>query len=181
MSRSELPVRLTLAGSIIEPDGTERQIGGRHLPVLLALLAEERNRTVSRDELADALWDDQPPISWEASLRVAISKVRAFLIASGFEPTVLKAGARGYRLSVGDRMLLDLEAATQQVSAAEARLASRQPVDAAEIADRARAVLDRPFDVLRPTERAAGPARELGDGDDLIVTESGTLRPVGQL
>lgn len=69
-----------MTGSIISHDGThEHQLGGRHLPILLTLLALERRRVVSRHELAQALWDDDLPATWEASLRVAVAKVRTFL------------------------------------------------------------------------------------------------------
>jgi DNA-binding SARP family transcriptional activator len=139
-------VRIALSGrTAITRGGTERELPGRHPGALFALLAAERHRAVPRDELAEALWGERLPATWQSSLRVAISKVRAFLVASGFEPGALMRGAGGYRLRLGDSVEVDVETARRDVEAAERALASGQAGLAGELAASARAVLTAPL------------------------------------
>ena len=56
---------------------------GRRAELVFAYLAAEHRRTVSRDELADALWPDRLPDSWAAALRGVISEVRRFVETVG--------------------------------------------------------------------------------------------------
>jgi DNA-binding SARP family transcriptional activator len=139
-------VRISLSGrTAITRGGTERELPGRQPRALFALLAAERHRAVARGELAEALWGDRLPATWQSSLRVAISKVRAFLVASGFEPGALMRGAGGYRLRLGDSVEVDVERARRDVEAAERALASGQAGLAGELAASARAVLTAPL------------------------------------
>lgn len=78
-----MPLRIYLTGQVcIEADDSfipERRFMGRQASLVFAFLAGEQGRAVSRDELAEELWLDAPPPSWELALRAIISKVRALL------------------------------------------------------------------------------------------------------
>src|SRR5689334_13793537 len=82
--------RITLLGNIaIEREGeTVPSIGltGRRSEIVFAYLAIEHRRSVSRDELANALWPELLPDTWNAALRGVLSDVRRFLERSGLEP-----------------------------------------------------------------------------------------------
>jgi hypothetical protein len=62
---------------------------------VFAYLAAEHRRTVSRDELADALWPGVLPDTWAAALRGVITEVRRFLEDAGFDPSDVLAAGRG--------------------------------------------------------------------------------------
>lgn len=65
---------------------------------LLALLALAQGRTVSKDELADRLWDGQPPRAFVQTLESYVSVLRRDLGLSGRRGAVLATAAGGYRL-----------------------------------------------------------------------------------
>jgi hypothetical protein len=54
--------------------------------VAFARLALDAGRRVSREALADAIWDDRRPASWESSLRNAIVAIRRWIATAGLEP-----------------------------------------------------------------------------------------------
>jgi DNA-binding SARP family transcriptional activator len=140
------PVRFVLSGRVgVASYGIEHELHGRYQPVLLALLATERRRAVPRDELAEALWGEELPDTWQSSLRVAISKVRTFLVSAGLEADCLQSGAGGYRLRLGDEVEVDIEAARNDLEAAEQALASGDFDAARDLAASARAVLVGPL------------------------------------
>jgi DNA-binding winged helix-turn-helix (wHTH) protein len=61
----------------------ERDLLGRQGRVALALLVAERDRPVTRDELAEELWLDDPPPTWEKAAMAVVSKLRAALRRAG--------------------------------------------------------------------------------------------------
>src|SRR6266540_3176443 len=77
------PVRVSLVGPIrVEgPTGVldERALGGRQGRVAFAVLVSARHRPVPKDELAEALWPNELPASWQAALRGIVTKVRSAL------------------------------------------------------------------------------------------------------
>lgn len=73
---------------------------------------------VSRDELAEIVWPDKLPKSWERDLSAVVSKIRALLIGVGFDDPV--ANAFGcYQLRTGGKVHLDVDAARQFLEQAE--------------------------------------------------------------
>jgi DNA-binding SARP family transcriptional activator len=50
---------------------------------VFAYLAAQQGRAVPRDELAELLWGDQLPATWEKALRVLMTKLRALLESAG--------------------------------------------------------------------------------------------------
>src|SRR5262245_999326 len=90
------PLELRLGGVPRPPSGARQR-------ALLALLLVHANETMSSDRLADALWDGSPPPTAQASLRVAISKLRRLL---GEEHRhLLETAPDGYRLTIDPQQL----------------------------------------------------------------------------
>jgi two-component SAPR family response regulator len=67
--------------------------GGR-AELVFAYLAVEHARTVSRDELANALWPRILPDSWAAALRSVVTEVRHFLDDAGLPGNELITSGR---------------------------------------------------------------------------------------
>ena len=76
--------------------GRELAVGGRRQRALLALLVLERGRPVSRERLADELWQGRPPAASEATLRSYVSRLRGVL----GESAALIGGGGAYSLEV---------------------------------------------------------------------------------
>ncbi|GAA3627365.1 hypothetical protein GCM10022200_07250 [Microbacterium awajiense] len=79
---------------------------------ILSALVVRRQRTVSRDELADACWGDRPPQTWTQQIQNAIAKIRSRL-----GPDVVRTIGTGYRLGVPDEAV-DAVRFEQEVSQA---------------------------------------------------------------
>ncbi|MFA9431494.1 BTAD domain-containing putative transcriptional regulator [Egicoccus sp. AB-alg2] len=60
----------------------QADLPGRQGRLALVYLVLERHRPVPVEELADALWGDTLPPSWDRSLRVVVSKLRRVLLAA---------------------------------------------------------------------------------------------------
>ena len=56
---------------------------GRQGRLLFAYLVAEQGRPVPRDELADALWGETPPASWDKALTGIVSRLRGLLTDHG--------------------------------------------------------------------------------------------------
>ena len=68
-------VALEANGRLID-DG---RLPGRQGRLLFAYLAAAQSRPVPRDELAEAIWGEAPPATWEKGLTVVVSKLRSVL------------------------------------------------------------------------------------------------------
>lgn len=72
-------VRIYLAGKVaIEVDGEivveERQFRGKQGRLVFAYMAAERATPATRDQLAELLWSDEMPESWDISLNAVVSR-----------------------------------------------------------------------------------------------------------
>src|SRR5262249_56495930 len=77
----------------------EAQLGGRQGRLMFAYLVAERSRPVPRGELAEALWGEAPPATWDKALTVIASKLRGALADAGLDGRELLTAAFGcYRL-----------------------------------------------------------------------------------
>jgi SARP family transcriptional regulator, regulator of embCAB operon len=131
----EMPLRIYLTSRVlVEESGTllldERSLIGRQGRLAFAHLVGEHLRAVSRDELAEELWLDAVPPSWERSLSALISKLRALLASAGI-PDVALTGAFGhYQLLLPTDVWIDVEAASEAIDRAESALRGDKPQDA---------------------------------------------------
>jgi ABC-type transport system substrate-binding protein/DNA-binding SARP family transcriptional activator len=103
----------------------ERRFPGRQGRLLFAYLVAEQGRAVSRGELADALWGETPPATWEKALSVLVSKLRALVAPNGSEGAARLTSAFGcYRLELPEGTWVDILAAEAATADAEAALAA---------------------------------------------------------
>ena len=107
--------RIQLCGRLsVEIDGVQisERLRGKQVPLLLAYLVLNRARHVGRDELIDALWPEEPPVSQDAALRTLLSRLRSSL---GSETL---AGRDELILTLPEPVWIDVEAAAAEVSRA---------------------------------------------------------------
>lgn len=152
-----MALRVSLAGRVSIDNGAvvidEERLPGRQGRLVFAYLVIEQGRSVTRDELADVLWGETPPATWEKALGVIASKLRALLGECGLDGTKILASAFGcYRLELPEGSWVDLVAADRGVVEAAAALAAGEP-EAAKALARQAAALARP--TLLPGEDGA--------------------------
>ena len=146
-----MAVRITLAGRVVietadGSQGGEATALGRPARVALAYLVSERHRPVTRDELADAVWGEEPPRSWEQLLRGIAVKLRAALASAGLDPAeALRVAFGVYQLDLGPDAVVDVEVAAGSVASAEAALAVGDALAADAASTAALTVLRRQF------------------------------------
>jgi DNA-binding SARP family transcriptional activator len=145
-----MPLRIYLTGRVlVEDSGTilfdERRLMGRQGRLAVAHLVGEHLRAVSRDELAEELWLDTVPPSWERSLSALISKLRT-LLASASIPDVALDGSFGrYQLYLPADAWIDVEAASEAIDRAKSALREDIPREAWGWAQVAYQISRRPF------------------------------------
>lgn len=113
--------------------------------VALAYLAAERHRPICRDELAEVLWGDAAPSSWDTIVRGLVSKLRGVLDEAGAGRDALTTAFGCYQLRLPAEAVIDVDEAAGDVAAAEAALAAGDPVRARATASRAAEVASRRF------------------------------------
>ncbi|MEW6152429.1 MAG: BTAD domain-containing putative transcriptional regulator [Actinomycetota bacterium] len=121
------PPRISLtgrAGARVADGFVEATGMGRLGRLALAYLVLGRDRPTARDELAEALWGDDLPRTWETSLRVVISKLRAWLDEAGIGRDALESGFGTYQLLLPPGTEIDVEVANQRLSDAQTALAA---------------------------------------------------------
>ncbi|MDP9183870.1 MAG: winged helix-turn-helix domain-containing protein [Actinomycetota bacterium] len=123
----------------------ERDLPGRQGRTVLAMLVAERDRPVTRDELAAELWPDEAPPAWEKAVMALISKLRAALRRAGLEESALETAFGCYQLRLPADTWVDVEAAADGVHRAEVALAADDPRTACPWAYVAFFVGRRPF------------------------------------
>jgi DNA-binding SARP family transcriptional activator/ABC-type branched-subunit amino acid transport system substrate-binding protein len=143
-------VRISLIGRVtVEFDESvidEAQLVGRQGRLLFAYLVAEHGRPVPRDELAEALWGETPPVTWEKALTVLASKLRRLLAQHGVaDPSILTAAFGCYRIELPEGTRVDILEAADATDAAEKALAERDFARARERSSDAASLLQRPF------------------------------------
>jgi DNA-binding SARP family transcriptional activator/streptogramin lyase len=131
----------------VEANGTrldEQRFPGRQGRILFAYLAAQKGRPVPRDELAELLWSEELPATWEKALRVLMTKLRTLLTECGIDGASALTSAFGcYQLTLPEGAWIDVHAAANAVERAETALAAgdldyarAQATTAAELARR---------------------------------------------
>lgn len=143
-------LRLYLTGRIaIEaPVGVldEQELPGRQGRLALAFLVQDAQRPVARDALADAIWGDDVPPSWDTALTALVSRLRSVLVHAGFDSARAITAVSGcYQLHLPDHCWVDLEACPVAVDGAEAALRRGDSAAAWSEATVASAIARRPF------------------------------------
>ena len=121
-------LRVHVTGTVLlvaDDLGVERMIDERALPgrqgrLMVAMLAIEHRRPVSRGELAEELWPDDPPPSWDLAIRSLISKTRTAFERLGIDPITGAFGA--YRWRMAPDTWLDFDEAVAAIHRAESAL-----------------------------------------------------------
>jgi DNA-binding SARP family transcriptional activator len=113
--------RIQLCGSFVARVAGRRidqELPGRQGRLLFAYLAVNRDRAISRDELAEALWPRGLPSAPDPALSALLSKLRRLLPAAALE------GRGAIRLQLGRHTSVDVEAARDGIHRAEALIAA---------------------------------------------------------
>lgn len=164
-------MRITLAGHIAaRAEGGEigeDRLAGRQGRLLFAYLVTMRGQPVPRDDLAELLWGESPPATWEKALSVLVSKLRTALAECGLDATRALTGARGYyRLDLPDETWVDLDAAEGDARDGATALVDGRLDDAIGSAGAALGTLRRPFLAGEDSLWAEAKRRELADTAD---------------
>jgi DNA-binding SARP family transcriptional activator len=124
-------LRIYLTGRIcLEVDGVvfdDWRSVGRQGRLAFALLAAEHRRAVPRTELAEELWLDAPPPSWDRALSAILSKLRTLLNQAGLAGENIATAFGCCQLRLPDGTWIDLEAAAEGLDRAEAALRMDDP------------------------------------------------------
>jgi DNA-binding SARP family transcriptional activator len=132
---------LTAGGQLIRED----RLPGRQGRLVFAHLVTERDRGVSRDELAESLWPQELPSSFDVAVSALVSKLRALFTELGLGKGMIVARSGGYQLLLPAESWIDTEVALESVHLAEAALQSSNPRAAYGPSVVASAILRRPF------------------------------------
>jgi DNA-binding SARP family transcriptional activator len=143
-------LKVYLAGQLgIELDG--RFLAGDDMPLrqgrlAFAYLACERERAVTREELAQAIWGDRLATAWDSGLTALISKLRAAFARLGMDGrAVLATTEGGYWMHLQPGTWVDLEMARHSLHNAESAAAGGSFNTAYGDAVVAATILRRPF------------------------------------
>ena len=134
-------VRVETAAGVAGESG----LGGRRPRLALAVLATEHDRDVGREELALALWGEQPPRTWEPSLRETVSKVRRYIADAGVADARITSALGCYRLVLPPGTEIDIEVAEHGSSEAHRLLAAGELAAASAVAARVHEIAARPL------------------------------------
>jgi YVTN family beta-propeller protein len=134
----------------LEADGStligEKRFPGRQGRLLFAYLVAEQGRPVPRDELAEALWGEDPPATWDKALTVLVSKLRGLLADRGIDGAEALTSAFGcYRLVLPEQSWVDVVAAASAAQEAEEALAAGELESAKAAAALAASLVREPF------------------------------------
>jgi DNA-binding SARP family transcriptional activator len=120
---ADSPTRVQLCGWLaVEVCGrrVEAALPGRQGRLLFAYLVVNRQRSISRDEIADAVWGERLATGADTALTVLLSKTRAAIRPADVQ------GRRELRLALPPDAWVDVEAALEAVHRAESAVAQER-------------------------------------------------------
>ena len=147
MAAEETPrqdrVRFAVLGPLrVWRDGTLLGLGGAQQRAVLAFLLVERDRAVSVEQIADALWREHPPPGFAATIQSYVFRLREVLEPGrrrGEHPGILVTEAGGYRLDA-DPGAVDVDVFQRLLESGERSLLAGRPAEGAEALARALAL-----------------------------------------
>jgi DNA-binding SARP family transcriptional activator len=143
------PVRIYVTGPVTVEAGQtiihERDLPGSQGRTVLAMLTVEHRRPLSRDQLADELWPDRLPRSFQTALRAIVSKIRAALAAGGAGHDLIGNAFGCYQFRLPPDGWLDSESAARALHAAQTDLARGKAMTASVNAIVTCLICSRPF------------------------------------
>jgi DNA-binding SARP family transcriptional activator len=162
-----VPLRIYLVGPVcLEANGKvlgDWRSVGRQGRLVFAFLAAEHRRAIPREELAEELWREEPPPSWERALSAVLSKLRALLGQAGLPGTAIMGSFGCCQLRLPADAWIDLEAAAAGLDRAEGALRNGDPQQAWGWAKVAYYIACRPFLVGEEGPWASRTRAELRD------------------
>lgn len=125
-------LRIYLSGRLtVEADGIHlgpNDFPGQQARIAFALLVGERSDPVSRSAVADALWPERMPPSWDTALSSIISRLRSLLTRAGLDgASVLSTRDGCHELRLPPGTWVDHEVAADSIHEAEAALRADDP------------------------------------------------------
>jgi peptide/nickel transport system substrate-binding protein len=164
-------LEVSVAGRLsIRSDGVlidEERFPGRQGRLVFAYLVANEGRPVLRADLAEALWGEALPATWEKALGVIASKLRALIGECGLDGGKALTAAFGcYCLVLPEGTWVDIIAAAEAADAAEAALSADRLETAKGEAARAVSLARRP---LLPGEEGSWVERERRKLSDVLV------------
>jgi DNA-binding SARP family transcriptional activator len=117
-------LRIYLTGRIALENGSrivgERDLPGRQGRVVLAFLAGQTDRPVSREHLASIIWPDAPPRALDTALNAILSKLRLALKKAGVSrTTAIEMSGGTIQLVVPPDVWIDTDACANAIDEAE--------------------------------------------------------------
>ena len=97
-------------------------LAARQNRLLFARLVAQEGRPIPRDELADAIWGEAPPETWEKAVTVIASKVRSLLVDAGLPSSALTSERGCYQLELPKGTWIDVLVAPKAAQSAEQAL-----------------------------------------------------------
>jgi SARP family transcriptional regulator, regulator of embCAB operon len=171
VDQQSAPLRIWLVGKVsVEASGVlldERHLPGPQGRLAFAHLVLERHHPISRQQVAEVLWPDSLPASWDGALSAVVSKLRSALGRLGLNGSTTLEGAFGcYQLRLPPNTWVDVEAATQALHVAETAIRNGHPEGAWGWDDISRYIARRPF---LPGEEGPWVDRIRADLRDVLV------------
>src|SRR5262245_59916930 len=128
MATGRMAVKVFLAGRVVVEAGgsvvDEGRFPGRQGRLLFAYLVAEHGRPVPRDELAEALWEEARPATWDKALSLLVSKLRNLLTSQGIDGASVLTNAFGcYQLDLPEGSRVDVIVAANAAREADEALA----------------------------------------------------------
>jgi len=145
----------------------ERRFASRQCRLAFVYLVCERDRPVSRDELADVVWPAATPRAWETAISALVSRMRrVFRELSPPDSCSISSSSGCYQLHLPDDGWIDLEAGAAAIHEAEGALRCGVPRQAWGPANVAATIARRPF---LPGEEGSWVERERATLHALLV------------